>query len=135
MKSSMEYTLAYYQGKIFDKLEGTPAATLQALNQTFSNFNEGGDTAALRAKLIREEANELVDALFSGSREDVLKEICDLLVVTIGTAVIYDFPLGPAFNTTVQDNIARIQKATVNEHGKLVKDKKHPKLTLEHLFT
>ena len=134
MKSSFEFTLAYYQDKIYDKLKDTPKGNLQALNQQFSNFNDGGDTAGLRAKLIREEANELVDALYSGSREDVLKEICDLLVVTIGTAVIYDFPVGPAFNTVVQDNIARIQKATVNESGKLVKDKHHPKLSLEGLF-
>jgi len=135
MKSSMEYTLAYYQGKVFDKLAGTDAASLQALNQVFTNFVEGGDTAALRAKLIKEEAEELVHALLTGSREEVLKEICDLLVVTIGTSVIYDFPLGPAFNTVVQDNIARIRKATVSPSGKLVKDKHHPKLSLEGLFT
>lgn len=91
--------------------------------------------AALRAKLILEEAHELAEALTNGASEaEVLKETADVLVVTLGTSAIYEHPIYEAFFKVMDDNFRRIEESTVREDGKLIKPINYPKLNLQGLL-
>lgn len=92
------------------------------------------ETALLRSKLILEETRELVGALLSEDKEQVTKELCDLLYVAIAVAVLYDLPLEPAFNRVHANNMAKIKNGTIAEDGKLEKTADHPKVVLKDLF-
>lgn len=89
--------------------------------------------AELRGKLIVEEAGELEDALNNETPEQVLKELSDLLYVILGTMVVYSLPphiVRSAFEKVHANNMAKITFGTVNEAGKLIKPKDHPKVDL-----
>lgn len=88
------------------------------VDQTFA---PGHNLAELRAMLIREEAAEVDEALHTGTKADLAKELADLLYVTLGTAVAFGINLGPIFARVHASNMNKITNGTVNEHGKLKK--------------
>lgn len=93
----------------------------------------GSPTAVLRAELIREECNELIDALLLEDKEQVLKELCDVLYVTFGLAVVYDLSIKEAFERVHENNMLKVHTGFINENGKLCKAKDHPKVILKDL--
>ena len=129
--SLREFELAVFEKKL-NKF-GYEAAQVHEPSQ--SRFDDM-EACILRAKLIHEEAKELCTALCDSEAtlEDILKEICDLLYVTVGTAVILDFKnLSAAFNRVHQNNMDKINNGTFNDDGKLVKAADHPKVNLQDL--
>ncbi len=62
----------------------------------------------LRARLIREEAEEVVTALESGSVAEIASELADLLYVTYGTAVSLGIDIRPVFDAVHRANMAKV---------------------------
>lgn len=102
-------------------------------------LDPGGVRAELRARLILEEALEVVEALgFSAIvsashnvyltrvRRDadwpmVARELADLVYVALGTAVEAGFELGPFFHEVHRANMAKIAGRRTREDGKILK--------------
>ncbi len=76
--------------------------------------------AAPRQALIREEFEELVEALTVGDMHAVIKEICDLLYVTLGTVVELGIDLSPFWDAVHASNMAKTD-GTVWADGKVQK--------------
>lgn len=93
-------------------------------------FVKGDALSEIRGNLVLEEANELDEALGSGTKADVAKEAIDLFYVTVGTLVRYGIPLEECFMEVHRNNMEKIEAATVNAWGKLVKSKDHPSVDL-----
>ena len=95
--------------------------------------------------LIKEESEELAESLDSVAvhqtdeyvvdSEHILKEVCDLLYVTIGFASRYvEFDnLPEAFKRVHENNMLKISNGTLNGNGKLIKTEDHPKVDLSDL--
>lgn len=96
----------------------------------------------LRAKLIREEAEEvsiafreyvmkleetdpaLKDIPISEFREQLLSELADLLVVTFGAAEALNLEISPAYNRIMNANMSKLGKdgkPVLREDGKILK--------------
>lgn len=66
------------------------------------------ELAAFRARLIREEARELVEAVEQGrGLAELAGEACDLLYVTIGTMVAAGLPVQPFWDEVQRANMAK----------------------------
>jgi predicted HAD superfamily Cof-like phosphohydrolase len=77
-----------------------------------------------RKLLIREEFLEVLTALNSGNPEAILKECCDLVYVTIGTAVKFDMNFDEAFNRVHASNMTKVWedgRPRYREDGKVLK--------------
>ena len=61
----------------------------------------------LREELIREECNELLEALQKKDFENIAKEIVDVLVVTIGAASSIGYDLTPLWDLVHESNMAK----------------------------
>jgi predicted HAD superfamily Cof-like phosphohydrolase len=61
----------------------------------------------LRAELIREEARETVEAIERLDIVEAIDGMCDLLVVTYGTAVEWGIDLEPFFDEVHRTNMAK----------------------------
>lgn len=101
--------------------------------QNIVEYVPGDFNAIKRIRLIQEECNELVDALNSETKENVLKEICDVLYVVFGTASLYNLNVDDAFALVHENNMLKINYPK-NEFGKIIKSKDHPKVSLTHLL-
>lgn len=62
---------------------------------------------ALRMKLLKEEHEELHEALAAGSMGDIAQECVDLLYVTIGTMVALGLPLDPFWTAVHSANMRK----------------------------
>lgn len=90
-------------------------------------------TALLRSQLVFEESRELIEALLAKDKEQVLKELCDVLYVTLAIAVLYDLNVGAALNRVHANNMKKMEKGEINGSGKLLKPQGHPKVNLSDL--
>lgn len=90
-------------------------------------------TKKLRAALIEEEAKELLEAIEEDDPEHVLKELCDLIYVTVAICAVFGMDFQTAFSRVHMNNMAKIENGTVREDGKLMKPKDHPKVKLGDL--
>ena len=88
----------------------------------------------LRRKLIREEVDELIEAMCFEDREAVAKELADVLYVVLPVAFIFDIPIQEVFNRVHDNNMLKLNNATIREDGKILKDPNHPKVVLGDLF-
>ena len=82
--------------------------------------------AALRVKLIEEEAKEVKDAIFYEGVEEVAKELCDLLYVTYGTILTFGLQnkIEECFDEVHRSNMSKLGKdgkPVYREDGKLLK--------------
>lgn len=80
--------------------------------------------AKLRVELIREEFNELIDAIALRSLPDIADAIGDLLYVVYGTGVEFGIPIAPVFNEVHRSNMSKVwADGTVHrrEDGKILK--------------
>lgn len=87
----------------------------------------------LRKALVREEAQELIDAIDDGHLPSIAKEICDVLVVTIGVARSYGLELGPLWNAVHKSNMAKVGGPVDPKTGKHLKPKGWKKPDMEKL--
>jgi len=78
------------------------------------------DTRFVRARLILEEATELIIGMQENNRELIIDGTADLLYVTYGAACLYDFNVDEAFRRVHESNMTKGQDTG---HGKLLKGK------------
>ena len=110
---------------------GPKSAEIYASNV---DFKPGTEHAKLRAKLIAEEASEVVNALHSENAEDALKELTDLMYVTVGALVAYKWDAASAWDRVQDNNMKKVEKGTIDrDTGKLIKPRRHPKVSLRDL--
>lgn len=74
----------------------------------------------LRAELIREEAKETIIAIVGGDLIRSIDGLCDLLVVTFGTAVEFGINLDPFWDEVHKTNMAKAG-GPVRADGKVLK--------------
>lgn len=84
-------------------------------------------THAFRLRLMAEEAQELVDAMFAGNIQSIAKELADLLYVVYGTAISYGLDMEPISAEVHRSNMTKFghpgeYEATCDESGKSIKD-------------
>jgi predicted HAD superfamily Cof-like phosphohydrolase len=79
------------------------------------------ETARMRLRLIREETEELAEALEEGDLVAVADAIADLLYVTVGTAVTCGIDLRPVFAEVHRSNMTKDPRAGLGADGKIVK--------------
>ncbi len=77
-------------------------------------------TRVLRARLIREESDELHEAMQSKSLPHIAKELADLLYVVYGTAVAYGIDMEPVFREVQRSNMSKVG-GSKRDDGKWVK--------------
>ena len=96
---------------------------MKACDQSVNNFNE--DQYNMYLKLIKEEYNELYDALESADRVEQLDALIDILVVTIGAIHSAGMDAEGAWKEVMRTNFAKIDKETgkvrKREDGKVLK--------------
>lgn len=76
------------------------------------------DTRFVRARLILEEATELIIGMQEHDRAQVIDAVADLLYVCYGAACLYDFNADEAFRRVHASNMTKGQDTG---HGKLLK--------------
>lgn len=74
----------------------------------------------LRCSLIREEAEETCAAIEVGDLVEAIDGMCDLLYVTLGTAVEFGIDLAPFFEEVHRSNMEKVGGAT-RDDGKILK--------------
>lgn len=75
------------------------------------------DNRTNRWKLIREEVLEVKEALESGDRAKIAKELADLVYVAYGAALLYDIRLDEAIREVHRSNMTKL-----GEDGRPIKD-------------
>ena len=78
------------------------------------------DRRMLRAELIREEANEAIEAIEAGHLVEALDGLVDTIVVCLGTAVEMGLDLDPFWQEVHASNMAKVGGPT-REDGKKLK--------------
>jgi len=86
----------------------------------FPNMLTDPDRAAMRARLIEEEAIETLDALEAGDLTEAADGICDLIYVVIGAAIELGINLNPLFTEVHRSNMSKIP-GNLREDGKILK--------------
>lgn len=82
------------------------------------------ELAQLRADLVAEEANEVIEALGVNNREHLAKELADLIYVTLGTALSLGIDPVKAFTVVHQSNLSKLDDGghpVYREDGKVLK--------------
>ena len=69
---------------------------------------EGAELLVLRKNLIREEVNEVLQAIANESAADVLKELVDVVVVCVGMADTYGWDFDTAFSRVHASNMSKL---------------------------
>jgi len=110
-------------------------------------IEDEGRLLELRGRLMREEFTEMSEVLSDLEyapdnqsvsdivylRAHLLKELCDLVYVAVGTATELDMDFDTAFNRVHQNNMLKWDNPTFREDGKLIKKPDHPDVDLEDL--
>ena len=102
-----------------------------------TNFNKP-ELVELRRRLIKEEFNEVMIALDSQDRENLLKELCDLVYVVVGTAVAFGLNFDEAFRRVHESNMSKLGadgKPIYREDGKVLKGPNYQPVNLKDLVT
>lgn len=96
---------------------------MEACDQTTNQLNE--KQFNLYCKLIREETNELIDAIMVNDRKEILDALIDILVVTTGAIHSGGFNGEGAWKEVMKTNFAKIDpqtgKVKKREDGKILK--------------
>ena len=92
---------------------------------------------SLIIRLIREEYEELTLAINENkNKEDILKELCDLVYVCIGFADTYGWDFDVAFNKVHQSNMSKLDKngdPIYRRDGKILKSELYEEPNLQDL--
>jgi predicted HAD superfamily Cof-like phosphohydrolase len=92
--------------------------------------------AALRRRLIDEEHAEVFLAFEQQDDENLLKELCDLVYVCVGTAVAFGWDFDEAFKRVHQSNMSKLGvdgKPIFRDDGKVLKGPNYRKADLSDL--
>jgi predicted HAD superfamily Cof-like phosphohydrolase len=79
--------------------------------------------ARLRIAMLTEEYVEAMEAIASGDRAQIARELADLMYVIYGTACMYGIDLGAAFDAVHESNMSKIGPGgpVVRSDGKVLK--------------
>lgn len=91
------------------------------INQPHASGSIAFRTAALRMRLIEEEATELINAIHAGDMVETVDGIADLLYVTFGTAIAFGVDIGKYFEEVHRTNMLKIPGEGDNLDGKATK--------------
>lgn len=75
------------------------------------------DMIDFRLKFLREELEEIEDAVMTNQLEGVLDGLVDLVYVALGTALIFGFDFDEAWDRVQQANMAKIAGVATDRHG------------------
>ena len=92
---------------------------------------ENPDLVDLRMDLIQEETKEVISA---GSLPQIAKELCDLIYVSIGTALAYGINLQPIWNEVHTSNMSKTENVQKREDGKILKSMNYKKANIRPLI-
>lgn len=90
----------------------------------------------LRRKLIEEEYVEVMCAIKNRDSENLLKELCDLVYVTVGTAISMGYDFNEAFRRVHESNLSKLGedgKPIIRDDGKILKGPKYKKADLKDI--
>lgn len=88
----------------------------------------------MQIQLITEEYKEVEHALYFGSREELAKELADLLYVVYGMYVRINADADSVFDLVHQNNMSKFENgARFRDDGKLLKPDDYRPLTLEQV--
>lgn len=79
---------------------------------------------AVRKALLREESQEVIDAIDEGDIAHIAKELADLIYVTYGTAITFGINLDPCLEEVHRSNMDKVWpdgKIHMREDGKILK--------------
>lgn len=95
---------------------------MERIGQETDGLTEG--TAALRARLVEEEAQEAIDELLQGNRDDVqvAKELADTIVVAAGGLYAMGLDAEEVLRIVMEENHNKVENGTFRADGKLVVD-------------
>ena len=82
-----------------------------SLEQIVKHHGLKADPRILRIQLIIEECAELCEAIALGDEVEALDGACDLIYVTVGTAVAFDWHIEEAFEEVCDSNLTKQPKA------------------------
>jgi predicted HAD superfamily Cof-like phosphohydrolase len=91
----------------------------------------------LRRRLIDEEFNEVVLAHEGEDLVELAKELCDLVVVVVGTAVSYGIPFDECFAEVHRSNMSKLGndgRPIYNEFGKVLKGPNYSPANLREII-
>jgi len=91
---------------------------LQFIEKYGLSFEIDIKTRFIRARLILEEATELIIGIQENNRQEVIDGVADLLYVAYGTALLYGFDADEAMDRVHRSNMT---KGNDTGHGKLLK--------------
>lgn len=94
------------------------------------------EMADLRVRLLKEELDEVIGALYRGDVKHFAKEIADLLYVTYGLAATYGIPADEVFNRVHESNMSKLGrngKPVFRNDGKVLKGPDYKEPTMEGL--
>lgn len=125
---------------MFDTVNGFAKAAGQQHNG--NGLFSDGDAIALRLRLITEEFLELTEAMHAAhhqptteNKAHALKEMCDLLYVTLGTGVVFFKPevCRDAYEIVHDNNMTKVTGAVDKKDGKVTKPKDYKPVDLTPL--
>jgi len=98
-------------------------------NQNFKNNSiEDAELLVLRKNLIKEEVEEVFEAIKESHEAHVLKELVDVVVVCVGMADTYGWDFDTAFKRVHESNMSKLDddgKPIYREDGKVIKSKNY----------
>ena len=108
-----------------------------AQNKTYKNPTvEDAELLVLRKNLIREEVNELLQAINNEPAANVLKELVDVVVVCVGMADTYGWDFDTAFARVHDSNMSKLDddgKPIYRTDGKVLKSENYKQAELIEL--
>ena len=98
-------------------------------NQNFKNKTiEDVELLVLKKNLIKEEVEEVFEAIKESNEAHVLKELVDVVVVCVGMADTYGWDFDTAFKRVHESNMSKLDddgKPIYREDGKVIKSKNY----------
>jgi|TARA_R100001143_G_C3351089_1_gene129567 predicted HAD superfamily Cof-like phosphohydrolase len=98
-------------------------------NQNFKNNTiEDVELLVLKKNLIKEEVEEVFEAIKESNEAHVLKELVDVVVVCVGMADTYGWDFDTAFKRVHESNMSKLDddgKPIYREDGKVIKSKNY----------
>ena len=94
---------------------------------------EDAELRVLRKNLIREEVNELFEAINNEPAENILKELVDVVVVCVGMADTYGWDFDTAFARVHDSNMSKLDddgKPIYRTDGKVLKSENYKQAEL-----
>jgi len=123
----------------YDKVRAFHRAFFHPLDKEFIE-GTGSDAEfelkGLRMRLIDEEVAEVCEALYEGTKQELAKELADLLYVVYGTAAAYGIPIDEVFNRVHESNMSKLGedgKPVYRDDGKVLKGPNYKEPSMEGL--